>query len=216
MKFPLLLKERFTADEQFEEEQLSDYHLYSLGRTTTINDKEQKQIGLLTAEEIKVDKKYEYIGGGKVGVYLSFENSEKNNLGQPLPEGKIKFFKPDSSNQLQFLGESNIRNIPVNEKVKDLYIGNAFDIVVKEKIIEQSTDRNVYEITTEYTISNRKEESVSVDIPFFMGPNATIKLLDFNMGVGLLTPSADRNIIQAFVEANSSKVFKVYYRQENR
>ncbi|MEA1998786.1 MAG: hypothetical protein U9N61_05630 [Euryarchaeota archaeon] len=45
---------------QFEEEALFEYHLYDLQRRTTLKNNEQKQISLLEATDIDVEKEYVY------------------------------------------------------------------------------------------------------------------------------------------------------------
>ena len=55
----------------------------------------------------------------KIGVILEFENKEDNNLGIPLPKGKIRVYKKDDAdNSLEFIGEDNIDHTPRGEKVK--------------------------------------------------------------------------------------------------
>lgn len=59
---------------------------------------------------------------------LSLENTEKNNMGMPLPEGKMRVYKKDSEGQLQFIGEDMIDHTPKDEKIR-IYLGDAFDLV---------------------------------------------------------------------------------------
>jgi hypothetical protein len=75
---------------QFEEEALFEYHMYDLQRRTTLKDNEQKQISLLEATDVDVEKEYVYddisrwwrygsgwsdTGEKKVDVMLNFNNS---------------------------------------------------------------------------------------------------------------------------------------------
>src|SRR6185436_17793471 len=87
-------------DRGFKQENLFEYHLYSLGLPTTILDKETKQVSLLAAEGIAVKKKLVFSGeqyfyrglhgqlasNQKVGVFVEFQNSQQNKLGLPLPK----------------------------------------------------------------------------------------------------------------------------------
>ena len=81
---------------QFEEEALFEYHRYNLQRRTTLKNNEQKQISLLEATGVDVEKGYVYddiprwwwygsdwsdTSEKKVEVLLNFNNSEGNNLG---------------------------------------------------------------------------------------------------------------------------------------
>src|SRR5258708_6184590 len=50
------------AEKQFQEESFFEYHLYTLGRTTTIKNAETKQINLLDANSIAVRKQFVIYG----------------------------------------------------------------------------------------------------------------------------------------------------------
>jgi hypothetical protein len=127
---------------QFRQENLFEYHLYSLERPTTLLDKETKQVSLLSAEGVSVVKKlvfngepYFYRGrygqlasNQKVGVFVELQNSEKNRLGMPLPKGTVRLYKADSAGALQFVGEDAIDHTPRDEKLA-LKVGEAFDVV---------------------------------------------------------------------------------------
>lgn len=127
---------------QFKEEGLFEYHLYSLGRPTTLLDKETKQVSLLSAEGIGVKKKLVFVGqphyfrgqygqlvsSQKLGVFVELVNSEKNRLGMPLPKGTVRVYKADQSGALQFVGEDAIDHTPRDEKLS-FKLGEAFDVV---------------------------------------------------------------------------------------
>ena len=131
-------------DEAVTEEQLMDYHLYSLGRKTTILSKQTKQLSLLSAPAVKVEKKYVFenivppygalydgvFGTRSAAVRLTFKNDKASNLGLPLPEGVLRVYKADSKGRIFFVGEDRIRHTPENETVK-LSLGEAFDITAE-------------------------------------------------------------------------------------
>ncbi|HEY4106976.1 MAG TPA: hypothetical protein VGM44_23915, partial [Polyangiaceae bacterium] len=99
----------------FQEQALFEYHLYSLGRPTSVLQNEQKQVNLLTAPGIGLNKKLIFFGqeywfrgqygqvlsNQKVGVYLDIQNSEQNHLGMPLPKGTLRVYKADKSGAQQ-------------------------------------------------------------------------------------------------------------------
>lgn len=104
-----------------ERESLFAYHLYSLPSATTLADNQTKQVGLLSANGIAIDKEYwlrgeEYYFSGKYGeigrklhpaVSINFDNKGKG-LGIPLPKGIIRTYKRDSRGHAQFVGEDRI------------------------------------------------------------------------------------------------------------
>jgi len=165
------------AEQQFQEESLLEYHLYSLDRKTTIKNNETKQISLLSGSGINTTKEYTLVGQQyffrgynapgqpvkqSVGVYLSFANSEKNKLGMPLPAGVIRVYKADSKGGQQFVGEDRIDHTPKDETIR-IKLGEAFDIV-SERIQKdfKNLAQNLYEYEYEITIRNHKNEAINV------------------------------------------------------
>lgn len=166
--------------EQFEERQLFEYHLYELQRKTTLKNNQTKQISLLTAPEVSVNKVYTYKGAlynwyyydnwrglqcnKKVGVNIEFKNSKENGLGIPLPKGTIKVYKADIDKSLQFIGENQIDHTPKDEMIS-LYLGNAFDIVGERKVTDhKKIAANIYQDSYEIKLRNHKKEPVVVKV----------------------------------------------------
>ncbi len=92
------------SEPQFQEKEFFEYHIYDLQRPTTISNNETKQISLFEAADVKAVKKYFYRSGssygynnptttGKVSVVVEFENKESNNMGMPMPKGKVRMYK---------------------------------------------------------------------------------------------------------------------------
>jgi len=87
-----------SMDQAFAEEAFFEYHMYTLNRPATVLNNEQKQVTLLEASDFGIKKRLIFYGAAyyfrgsygqvesnqKVGVFLDFENSEKNGLGMPL------------------------------------------------------------------------------------------------------------------------------------
>ncbi len=162
----------------FQEESFFEYHLYTLQGTTDIRDNETKQMTLLSAPNAAVTRKLVFDaarrsfqpgrGGdtaeGKLAIVLEVVNAETNNMGMPLPKGKVRVYKADASGALQFLGEDLIDHTPREETVR-LYIGDAFDVVGERKRTNftQLGERSNEE-TWEITIRNRKKEAATVTV----------------------------------------------------
>lgn len=163
------------------QEQLFEYHLYTLQRPTSIADKQTKQVSLLGAQGVPVVKElllqgsdYYYrssVGGigqkMKVGVFVQFENRESSRLGLPMPKGVVRVYKKDSAGNAQFIGEDRIDHTPRNEKVR-LKLGEAFDVTADKKQTDfrrrEPTNRAsyVYESAYEIVLRNAKKEAVAV------------------------------------------------------
>jgi len=166
-----------------QEESLLEYHLYTLNRATTIADNQTKQVALLSAQHIPVRKElllrgadyyyhgqYGEIGSKlKVGVFVEFDNSERAQLGMPLPKGVLRVYKKDSAGNAQFVGEDLIEHTPKNETVR-LKLGDAFDVTADKKqtdfkvLPKPAKSNNLYESAFEITLKNAKKEKVTVTV----------------------------------------------------
>jgi hypothetical protein len=169
------------APRSMAQEQLFEYHLYTLGRPTTIADKQTKQVALLGASGVPVTKElvlqgndYYYrssVGGigqkMKVGVFVQFENREASRLGMPMPKGVVRVYKKDSAGNAQFIGEDAIDHTPKNDNVR-LKLGDAFDVTADKKQTDfkrrdtYSPWSYVHESAYELVLKNAKKEPVTV------------------------------------------------------
>jgi len=167
------------AAPQFQQEAFSEYHLYSLGRKTSVEDKETKQISLLQGSGVPVEKifmvngqSYYYRNQQNPGaplkdpvmVYYKFKNEEKAGLGIPLPAGNVRVYQKDSKGGILFAGEDRIDHTPKDEFVI-IHIGNAFDVVAEHKQTDyKRIDTHTWEMEFEITLRNHKDAPVTVQV----------------------------------------------------
>jgi hypothetical protein len=189
------------------EKAFDEFHLYSLANLTTLRDMETKQVEFLRATGVKAERIYVYdgaaLGGWRVGisagadpsygatsnkkinVYREFENSKRNQLGIPLPKGRVRFYSQDGDRQLEFVGENTIEHTAKGERVR-LYIGNSFDLVGERKRIDFKINESnhVFDESFEIKLRNRKKEAVEIRVVehLFRWANWSIeeKSQDFN------------------------------------
>ncbi|MEI8134801.1 MAG: DUF4139 domain-containing protein [bacterium] len=163
------------ADEtaSVQERILAEYHLYDLGRSTTIKDNEIKQLSLLNASNITATKHYTYHGDKNVEVTYDVMNSTTNNLGMPLPAGTIRMMKKDKDGTSQFIGEDRITHTPRDEKIT-IKTGNAFDLLGERTVTESKNNEHSTRQTIVLLVKNRKKESVTIDAIENVGGNAEI------------------------------------------
>ncbi len=165
----------------FAEESMFEYHLYTMQRPATVANNEIKQLSLLEGKGIKVQKKLiidsmrpymnYYPNEGEVGtgdlkpqVRLEFVNSKDNDLGIPLPKGKIKIYQRDNSGSVQMLGEAQIDHTPKDEKLS-LVVGESFDIrASRMRLSFHRIDVSTVEESFEISVRNRKEVSDTVHV----------------------------------------------------
>jgi hypothetical protein len=175
------------ADAGFVEKAFFEYHLYTLGRRTDLPDNSTKQLQLMPAargieceKELvfaptldtpwwgyqQLDQEYGRHGRGDVNVFLRFRNEEAQQLGIPLPAGRIRVMQLDpADDSLEFIGEDVIDHTPRNEDVL-IEMGNAFDVVGERKQTDFRLDlrtRNLWE-TFEIRLRNHKDEAVDVAV----------------------------------------------------
>ena len=171
------------AAPQMSEESLFEYHLYTLQRPTTIRDNQTKQVSLLNATAVPVNKEFRLQGspyyyrgqqGGlgqkvKIGVYVEFDNRKQDNLGMPLPKGSVRVYKQDQAGRPQFVGEDRIDHTPENDTVR-LKLGDAFDVTADRKQTDfrkldgDSRFNYRFESAYEIKLKNAKDEVVTVTV----------------------------------------------------
>jgi hypothetical protein len=171
----------------FEEKTFFEYHLYTLGRPSSLPDNSTKQIELFPAAagvacdktlvyygqagmyagyggSPYTDRNYGMVGNKKVDTYLSFKNAQDNGMGIPMPSGRVRVSKIDSADgSLEFIGEDRIDHTPKNETVL-LKLGSAFDVVGERRQVDFKIDTSRSTMTEEIEVKirNRKEEPVKV------------------------------------------------------
>jgi hypothetical protein len=186
---PMPMMEAMAADgglrrEKMQSEAAFEYHLYSLDRPTTLKENQTKQVALLAAEQVPVEKKYVLVNvaqlggnyGAKVGetervnaeVRMKIKNDDASHLGLPLPMGVVRVYKADSDGDAIFVGEDHIKHTPKNEEL-DLMLGRAFDVTARGKQVDyKRIADNVYENSYEIEVRNAKKEPVTVTLREFV------------------------------------------------
>jgi len=171
--------------EGFQEAQLFEYHLYTLGRRTDLPDNSTKQLelfpsaaGVACRKQLVFsaspapwpfysapisDQGYAATTPGSVGAWLEFDNKESAHLGMPLPAGRVRVNQAAADGTLEFIGEDLIKHTPRNETLR-IKLGNAFDVVGERKQTHFAYDDAADTIDESFEISvrNRKQAPVTV------------------------------------------------------
>ena len=167
------------AQEKMAQEAFSDYHLYTLGRKTSVHNNETKQVSMLSGTGIAMHKRYVVDGHAfyyhnvhrpgapikdVVQVYYQFRNEAKGGLGVPMPAGTIRVYQADAKGGVQFVGEDRINHTPKDETLK-IKIGNAFDVVCERNQIDfRKVSANSHEVEYEITLRNHKPVPITVEV----------------------------------------------------
>jgi len=167
----------------FSEQSFFEFHLYTLGRPTTIADNATKQIELFPAvRRVPAKKVLVYYGAPqqryytdvvtsrdlglpmntKVDVYLELANRKAAGLGVPLPSGRVRVSQLDKADDsLEFVGEDVIDHTPKDETVR-VKLGTAFDVVGERRQVDFQISGRRMEETIEIKVRNHKAEPVDV------------------------------------------------------
>ena len=169
----------------FVQKDFFEFHLYTLGRKTTLPNNSTKQIELFDqAKQIPAKKVLLYYGAvqpflypspytdrnmgvemnKKVDVYLEFKNDKQFGLGVPLPAGRLRVSQVDKADDsLEFIGEDKIDHTPKDEQVR-VKLGSAFDVVGERRQVNFSVDTagKVMEEEIEVKLRNHKSQPVDV------------------------------------------------------
>ncbi len=171
--------DRAMKAESFQEKAFFEYHLYTLGRPTTLANNSTKQIELFPmAAGVGCEKTLVYSGQApvyfygaplterdygtsankKVDVYLRVKNAKENGLGVPLPAGKIRVSKLDAADgNLEFVGEDTIDHTARDETVR-VKLGSAFDVVGERRQLDFRIDTSAKWIEEDIEVKVRNQK----------------------------------------------------------
>src|SRR5258706_2902421 len=168
----------------FAEKAFDEFHLYTLGRTTTLPDNSTKQVELFDqARQIPARRLLIYDAMGaqgfrapyterdpgfaantRVDSYVEFRNDAASGLGVPLPAGRVPVSKLGSADgSLEFIGEDVIRHTPKDETVR-LKLGSAFDVVGERRQVDFAVDTHARWVEEEIEIKLRNHKSQDVEV----------------------------------------------------
>ncbi len=154
----------YAAAPSFQEKAFFEYHIYELQRKSTVKDNEVKQIEFTAASKVPVKKVFTFNGyaNPKVTVNLEFKNSKENNLGIPLPKGRVRVCKYDGD-AMEFVGEDTIDHTAKDAKLS-IYTGNAFDITGERTQTNYKSASKSAEESYKITVKNSKDTAVEVNV----------------------------------------------------
>lgn len=168
------------------EKSFDEFHLYTIARPVTLRNQETKQVEFVRGSGVKAPKIYVYDGATmtygmwnyfrgegeygiptnkKVWTLREFKNGKDNNLGMPLPKGRLRFYLRDDDDSLQFTGENNIDHTAKDETVR-VYLGNSFDLVGERRRTAYKVDSSNHWLdeTFEMKLRNHKKEPVEIRV----------------------------------------------------
>jgi hypothetical protein len=170
----------------FDEQAFDEFHLYTLGRRTTLPNNSTKQIELFDkAAKVPARRLLVYTGAAapqfgtpyterdpgvsantRVDSYLEFRNDAASGLGMPLPAGRVRVSRLDATDaSLEFIGEDVIGHTPKDENVR-LRMGTSFDVVGERRQTDFAVDTRArwLEEEIEIRLRNHKAQPIEVQV----------------------------------------------------
>jgi hypothetical protein len=160
-------------------EGLSEYFLYTVEGRDTIPTGWSKRLPSFMADGVPIVSYYKYERerwNDQVIRFYQFKNDKPSKLGnEPLPNGDVKAFRFLTSDKLYaFVGRTNVKYIPIDEKV-EMELGNDLEVRVEPKLMNWGKtdlrfdkDGNVAGWTIKETwqieVQNSKEIDVVLDV----------------------------------------------------
>jgi hypothetical protein len=171
------------------EKAFDEYHLYTLERSTTLRDRETKQVEFIHAANVTTKQVYIYDGAKidanryngwnwenirndhaygtesnpKIWVMREFVNSQANHLGMPLPKGRVRFYRRNDDGQVEFTGENTIDHTPRDETIR-IYTGNSFDLSGERHRTNYVVEPGKNSATETFQIKVRNHKKDAVDV----------------------------------------------------
>lgn len=165
------------------EQQVGEFHLYTLGGTHSLLPGITSSIALFDPEQAAYERVLVVRGAlpwygilpqfpdpQDVPVDVSYVVKRPRGTGlgdRPLPGGVARLYEPDSSGRLQLVGEASMDHTPAGEDLR-LSAGTAFDVSAKRVQTTYTTRRDSLNTwaTADYTVTltNAKDSSVTVDV----------------------------------------------------
>ena len=220
-------------DQGFSERSFDEYHLYSLGRRTTLPANSTKQLELFdAARQVPVQRRFVFQGSPDIGQVagpvlergmgslsnpkiqsrLLLRNSTAAGLGLPLPAGRVRVSRLDTDGSLEFIGEDVIDHTARDETL-DLQLGSAFDVVGERRQVGFVLDNKARTLDEEIeiTLRNHKREPVEVQVRETLFRAATATVLSSSQPPQQLDVRTLNFPVKVAVDASAVVRYKVRY-----
>jgi hypothetical protein len=110
------------AEKQIVKEGLSEYFIYTIEGTETIQNGWSKRMRSLDATAVPFKIQYPYrpqeYGEQLVRMYLLTNNKESKLGTSPLPDGVVRVFRDNGRDGLSYLTQQSVKYIPIGDKIE--------------------------------------------------------------------------------------------------
>lgn len=154
-------------DPLMKQEELGDYHIYSLNSEHDLSAKENITVRMYGPLDVGYKKTYVFENSERrqkeepLEVQISMENTESNGLGISLPGGKVEMYTYKKSSGLEYIGADNMGQVPKGQSTT-LISGRAFDVIGNRKVLNYDRQRKSEEAVIEIKVTNTRNEDINV------------------------------------------------------
>ncbi len=109
-------------EKQIVKEGLSEYFIYTIEGTETIQNGWSKRMRSLDAAAVPIKVQYRYrpqeYGEQLVRMYLLTNNKDSKLGTSPLPDGAVRVFRDNGRDGLSYLTQQSVKYIPIGDKIE--------------------------------------------------------------------------------------------------
>ena len=164
---PIMMRAAPQQDTGFSQDQLGDYHIYQLNESINLLARESITTRLYPSKIISFDKTYLFESDERrqkeepLAIEYQIANTNENNLGVPLPKGKIQLFQTSKNGTIEFVGEDEILQVPKGETAT-IISGRAFDVIGKRVVLNYNRQKKSEETSISIIVTNILPQKIKV------------------------------------------------------
>ena len=164
---PIMMRAASQQDTDFTEDQLGDYHIYQLNESIDLLARESITTRLYPSKTISFEKTYLFENDERrqkeepLAIEYQIANKNENNLGVPLPKGKIQLFQTSKNGTIEFVGEDEILQVPKGETAT-IISGRAFDVIGKRVVLNYNRQKKSEETSISIIVTNILPQKIKV------------------------------------------------------
>ena len=164
---PIMMRTASEQNNSFSEDQLGDYHIYQLNESINLLARESITTRLYPSKAISFEKTYLFENDERrqkeepLAIEYQIANTNENNLGVPLPKGKIQLFQTSKNGTIEFVGEDEILQVPKGETAT-IISGRAFDVIGKRVVLNYNRQKKSEETSISIIVTNILPQKIKV------------------------------------------------------
>ena len=214
---PIMLRSMSDSEKnsRMKEDPLGDYHIYTLGNKIDLKGEESITTRLYSSREVSFEKTYLFENDEKsqreepLGIEYEISNTKENNLGVPLPKGKIQLYQSGLSGNIEYVGEDEIRQVPKGANAT-IISGRAFNVLGKRKVLNYDRQRKSEEGTISIEVSNTLSKDIKVRLIEHIYGDWVVR----DASANYRKKDASTIHFPILISANSSETVTYTYRKE--